>query len=107
MRKIAICLLLSLVPAKANATLFRSYGVGESSCSELSSIPPDDITSWLGGFLTGINYASANSSLARADVAHSISTPALVSLLDLYCAESPQEAIVDAAIDMIDRINSK
>ena len=99
-------LLVMLFAAGADAVPLKIIGYTDTSCAtwRASKDDPDQrerYLAWIGGVLTGHNYANPRQQVA------SISNGTIENFVDRYCAENPSGTFSDAALRMSDRFSGR
>ncbi len=102
----AYFLLALLITSSANAAPLKIIGHNETSCATwiTSKGSPDQrdlYLAWIGGVLTGHNYANPRQQVS------SIFNGTIENLVDRYCAENPKGTFSDAALRMSDRFSGR
>lgn len=102
MRKLTCVLILMLISPLSVAD-WAIKGEGNFSCPDYVSARRSNgaklysSISWVQGFMTGVNYQAALEKGTDSVIGHDYPATSIVSWLERYCNENPQDYLSDAA----------
>jgi hypothetical protein len=104
MRLLVYALAFGLITNAASARGIVIYGVGLKSCGFWSSVPKGTIprqqlSNWVLGFVSAYNYYSAEGRDVTSD-----DGSAFIAWMDRYCRDHPQDVVADAAYRLVDEL---
>jgi hypothetical protein len=106
MQRFFLLILLSLLCTTATAD-WAIKGEGNFSCPDYVSAKRTNSAklyssiSWVQGFITGVNYQAALPQGSDSFVGRDMPAASMVSWLENYCRDSPQDYLADAAEALI------